>query len=179
MQTEEQELIAEFKKLNLDLVNKQEVDGQNKDWLSVEVEIDCDINIQFMKDYVLTKRVHRGNVYYVVFDHEETTKLKMRIGVELPLDFQKCYPQDSKSGTPPIATTFPDLCWQHAEGTTPQTMNEISTKMRDGAIPGDLTWVLPSKFVDDFVEMMHTLNQGILSGLMQDSFIYGPYIYRK
>ena len=84
MQTEEQELIAEFKKHNLDLVNKQEVDGQNKDWLSVEVEIDCDINIQFMKDYLLIKRVHRGNVYYVVFDHAETTKLKMRIGVELP-----------------------------------------------------------------------------------------------
>lgn len=175
-ENEMEALEKEMNKLKVDIVEKTSVNlDKMRGFLYVEVDIDCPIKIDFMADYVMTKKVQRGSTYYVVFDEKQTEKLTMRIGVEIPLDYSEVYAA-SINRLEPRATTFPDLCWIHAEGTTPQTLHEVATKLRDGAIIGDLTWVLPSKFVDDFVEMMHTLNQSIIAGLMQDAIIYGPYV---
>jgi len=175
------ELEKEMKKMNVEMIEKKIVEAEGKkDWLAVEVDIDCELDIEFMKDYILRKKVERGSIYYVAFDHEKKDKLVMRIGVELPKDFYEVYHKTVQNSVHEIkATTFPDLCWIHAQGTTSQTLNEVSTKLRERAVVGDLTWVLPSKFVDDFIEMMHTLNHSIISGLMQDAIIYGPYIYKQ
>ena len=75
----------------------------------------------------------------------------------------------------PVATTFPDFCWTLSEGTSPHTVIEVQTPVAKGAVLGDLTWVLPSKFCDDLIENMHALNQNILEGTMQDAILYGPF----
>lgn len=173
-----EELEAEMKKLNVYFVNKADIDSTKK-YFVIEADIDCEIQIDFMKEFALTKKVMRGSVYYVTFEKLRLETLTMRIGVELPKDFENVYGKADFGQLPVIATTFMDLCWIHSDGTTSQTLNEVSTVLRDGAQLGDLTWVLPSKFVDDFVEMMHTLNQSIISGLMQDAFLYGPFIFSK
>jgi hypothetical protein len=183
MATEQEvkELEQEMKKMNVSFVPKSEMENKGvKNWLAVEVDIDCELDIEFMKDYVLKKKVYRGSEYFVVFEHSLKDKLQMRIGVELPEDYHRIYAKTIQASVHDIiATTFPDLCWIHSEGTTEKTLHEVSTKLRDNALKGDLTWVLPSKFVDDFVEMMHTLNLSIISGLMQDAIVYGPYIYKN
>lgn len=173
-QTEIEKLEAEMKKLNVDIVRKDSLKNEGG-VLFVEVDIDCEINLDFMAEHCMIKKVMRGSVYYVVFDDKTKDKLTMRIGVELPKDYMNIY-GNSLNTLRQIATTFPDLCWIHSEGTTPNTLNEVETKLRPDSVMGDLTWVLPSKFVDDFVEMMHTLNQSIISGLMQDAIVYGPYV---
>lgn len=75
-------------------------------------------------------------------------------------------------------TTFPDLCWLYSDGTTPENVVEVFTEARVGKEykPGDLSWHLPSKYMDDLIEMIHTLNPTFMSGLMQDCIVYGPYI---
>lgn len=172
-----EQLEAEMKKLNVDFVYESEIPKTRH--LCVEVDIDCDVVLPdaFKHDALLMrKKVMRGSQYYVAFLDENPGTLTLKIGVELPKDFIEVYKSADFDMLTVLATTFPDLCWIHAEGTTPQTLTEVSTVVREGVLMGDLTWVLPSKFVDDFVEMMHTLNQGIIGGLMQDAIIYGPFI---
>lgn len=181
METEKTELElleAEMKKLHLDIIPKSSINDQVK-YLSVEVDIDCEVNLDFMSDLALRKKVMRGSEYYVTFHTNKAGTLTMKIGVQLHQDFIDVYGNDTLEVLKIKATTFPDLCWIHSEGTTPRTLTEVSTQVREGVELGDLTWVMPSKFVDDYVEMMHTLNQGIISGLMQDAIIYGPIILKK
>lgn len=177
-QTELELLEKEMKKLNVDFILKSDID-ETKRYLAVEVDIDCEVNVDFMNEIAMRKSVLRGSKYYVTFGTPRVGTLTMKIGVELPQDFIDVFASADFDMLKIKATTFPDLCWIHAEGTTNQTLNEVSTKLRTDAVVGDLTWILPSKFVDDFVEMMHTLNQGIIGGLMQDAIIYGPIILAK
>jgi hypothetical protein len=171
------ELEAEMKKLNLYMINKSEISDDY--YLAVEVDIDCVVKLPFMKTLALAKKVMRGSTYYVTFDDSKDGTLTLKIGVKLPKDFIHTYKSTDFSALGIRATTFPDLCWINSNGTTNQTLEEVVTKQRDNVEVGDLTWTLPSKFVDDFVEMMHTLNLSIISGLMQDAIIYGPFIYSK
>lgn len=176
--TELELLEKEMKKLHVDFVEISSID-ESKKFFSVEVDIDCEVNVDFMKHIAMRKRVMRGDEYFVTFGTPRVGTLTMKIGVELSQDFVDVFSKTDLDMLPIKATTFPDLCWINAQGTTNQTLDEVSTKIREGATKGDLTWILPSKFVDDFVEMMHTLNQGIIGGLMQDAIIYGPIILAK
>ena len=167
------EVQEEFAKLKCDIIPKSDLKDNIK-YFGVECDIDCNINIEFMKNYLLSKVTQRFSKYYIDFSSNETT-LKLKIFTEMPEIFDQVYSQKDLI----VATTFPDFCWIHAEGTTPQTLNEINTKVRDGIKLSDLAWILPSKMADDFVEIMHTLNQSIISGLMEESIIYGLYFFNK
>lgn len=168
-----EEIEKEFKQLGCEIIKKDEL--QDVEFFGVECDVDCQINIDFMKDYILKKRTLRNTFYYVSFSSNEKT-LTMKIATPVPQAYKDYH---TTIDVDAIATTFPDFCWIHAEGTTPQTLNEVETKLRDGALLSDLTWILPSKMADDFVEMMHTLNQSIIAGLMQDCIMYGLYFYNK
>jgi hypothetical protein len=73
-----------------------------------------------------------------------------------------------------VAMTFADFCWMCSSGTTPESALEISFPAPSFAVPGDLTWALPAKFVDDLVETLYALNQDVLEGRMMDSWLVGP-----
>lgn len=179
METELEKLEAEMKKLRVDFLKKSDLDVDKL--ICIEADIDCDFKLELVKEWLLTKIVMRGSKYFVNFSVRKEGTLTLCIGTSLPQDFMHTYSGAvfSNAELPRLATTFPDFCWLHADGTTPSTLNEVATVVRESEKLGDLTWVLPSKLADDFVEMMHTLNQSIISGLMQDAILYAPFIKTK
>lgn len=176
-QNDLEELEKEMKKLRVDIVSKTEIPDDK--FFTIEADIDCEVDVAFMKELVMTKKVMRGSIYYVTFENRKPGTLTMKIATLLSSDFRFTYAKAEWDQLGVLANTFMDLCWIHSEGTTSKTLGEVITEKREGIQTGDLTWTLPSKFIDDFVEMMHTLNQSIISGLMQDAIIYGPYILSK
>ncbi len=167
----EQELIDEMKKINLHLNMKpSKIEGN---FLIVECDIDTKIELEWIEKISLEKITKRNSKFYVWFKTTDTTTT-IYFATEVPKDFflTHCISETI------IATTFPDLCWIHSDGTTPENVNEIATKMREGKEykTGDLTWHLPSKYLDDLIEMLHTINPSFMSGLMQDGLLYGPYV---
>lgn len=78
-----------------------------------------------------------------------------------------------------IVTSFPDFCWRLSHGTTPENVDQVSTRidkeMRDRRVElGDLTWAIPSKFADDLIELLHVLNSTVFEGILDEAIIYGP-----
>lgn len=145
--------------------------GIMDDTLTVECDLDIVLNLSWINDCVLTKITKRNTKMFVTFDQKED-KLIIRFSCKLPDSFKKTY---SPKYNQQYLTTFPDLCWLYAEGTTSQTLSEVETRPREGVEPGDLIWLLPSRFADDLIEMIHTINPEFMSGLMQDAIVYGPY----
>lgn len=150
-------------------INKDfKIDGPT---LSVQCDLDVNLGLDWVNDCVLTKITKRGTQMHCRF-LQFTDKLIITFETKVPSYF------DSTTkivGEKVYATTFPDLCWLYSEGTTAQTMEEVVTKPRFEYNPGDLMWLLPSRFVDDLIEMIHTINPEFMSGLMQDAIVYGPY----
>lgn len=138
--------------------------------LKVECDIDVNLGLDWVNDCLLKKTTKRGTDFYCSFTQKEHS---------LTINFFTKIPDNDRLFITPqtIYSTFVDMCWLYSEGTTNQSAEEVETAIRkgDNYVPGDLTWVLPSKFVDDFVEMVHTINPDFMSGLMQDCVVYGPY----
>lgn len=133
--------------------------------LRVEVDLDIVIPLDWINKATIVKTTKRGTKFYCSFNQLDS-KLTLNFFTEVPSYFD--YGIKDKI----YGTTFPDLCWIYSSGTTPENKNEVATVFREEAIPGDLTWLLPSKFVDDLIEMIHTINPTFMSGLMQDAIIY-------
>ena len=141
--------------------------------LKVECDIDVHLGLDWVNSCLLKKVTKRGTDFYCSFNQTET-KLTISFFTKCPAEY---YSTINLSNSPTYFTTFMDMCWLYSEGTTNENVGEVATEVRkeEGYKAGDLTWALPSKFVDDFVEMVHTINPDFMSGLMQDAIVYGPY----
>lgn len=140
--------------------------------LKVECDLDIKLELDWINNCVLKKVTKRGTDFYCSFRQSEE-KLTIDFFTKIPTTI----PSFLNDTNYIVATTFVDMCWLYSDGTTNQSAEEVATEFRKGddVILGDLTWALPSKFVDDLVEMVHTINPDFMSGLMQDAIVYGPY----
>ena len=137
----------------------------------VECDLDVNLNLPWVNDCVLTKLTKRNTKMHCRFKQTEE-KLIIIFSTKASDDYLKFVELKPSN----IFTTFVDMCWLYSEGTTAVTINEVETKPRAEYNPGDITWLMPSKFADDVIEMIHTINPEFMSGLMQDAIVYGPFI---
>lgn len=85
-------------------------------------------------------------------------------------------PQDLNFGGPIIGMPFMDLCFYTGNEAIPEDFaSDVSTVMREDAAKGDLGWAIPSRLTDHLVESLGKLNASVLSGLLQDAIVYGPF----
>lgn len=174
---EMKEFQEEMNELGVFFVSMDEVKG--KFGMGIEVDLDTSVDYSDLVDQglVMQKLTKRKDSLYIVFKeyNKEAQRLTFMVAAPIGENVFKFY--TSSEDQPVVGTTFPDFCWYHSEGTTPDTALEVETKFRNGALMGDLTWYLPSRFADNLIEIMHTLNQSFLEGLMQDTIIYGPLFF--
>lgn len=145
--------------------------------LSVEIDIDTEIDYSRVVGLFLKKLTKRKDYFFIqVKSYSKETKT-LTFSVFAPMrKFDYDFLSEGKNNNNVIiGTTFPDFCWYHAEGTTSETALELDTKFRSNAIKGDLTNILPCRFADNFIEIMHTLNHSFIEGIMQEAIIYGPF----
>lgn len=175
MTTETEQIIREqMKQYGVELeINKNfHIEGNT---LSVECDLDIQLGLDWIDHCILTKITKRNTKMHVTFRQQES-KLVLTFVCQVPKEFT-----DNITRISPLrkyCTTFPDFCWLSGEGTTNTSLAEVATVPRDSEQfpPGDLLWALPSRFADDLIEMVHTINPEFMSGLMQDAIIYGPYV---
>lgn len=173
---EQEQFEKEMESLGLQLIKQEDVEGSFG--LSMEIDLDTEVDYTHLvnEDFVMKKLTKRKDFFYITVKKydKELKRLTLSVGTPVTLNIFNYY--KGAIGPKPFGTNFPDLCWYHAEGTTDLTKDEVETKFRDDAIMADLTWFLPSRMVDNFIEIMHTLNQSFLQGLMQDTICYGPFL---
>ena len=170
----------ELEELGVIIIKDEEVEGTH--FLGMEFDLDTTVDYSTIisEDFTLKKLTGRKDFFYVKFVSYDKELQRLTVSVTSPVteDVYQYYKTAYKSMRILIATNFPDLCWYHADGTTELTVNEVETVMRKESEMGDLTWFMPSRMVDNFIEIMHTLNQSMLEGLMQDTICYGPTFIR-
>jgi hypothetical protein len=164
----------EMNEIGLALISDEEFNSIKN---SICVEVDLDTNVdysKFVQSIFLKKKTKRNETFFTFIKeyNVELGRLTLIIGTQAPEEVASFYNKDIKL----IGTTFADFCWYYAEGTTETTANEVVTKFRDNAIMGDLSWYLPTRFSDSFIEVMHALNQSFLEGVLSDGIVYGPKI---
>lgn len=156
---------------NIRMIGFSEVERMKGHLFGIEIDVATTVRLDNIADqFLLEKTCTRGSKFNVVLEHKYKDVLTFQIGVAIPEEYS-CFFKSDKI----FATTFPDLCWLHAEGTTPTTLEEVMTPLRPNISLGDLTWLLPSKFLDDLIEAIHSLNQVFLDGILGDGIVYGPY----
>ena len=157
----------------IELVEKKNLDIKWKDGIiyGVFLDLQADFKVNMLNDYIMLKRCKRGTEFAITFKNEVDGIVTMEIGTIIPNRYA-----DYVLAGDIVATTFPDLCWLYGEGTTHDTIKEVGTELRKGVEVGDLTWILPSKFLDDLIECIYSLNSQAFEGILGDSIIYGPLI---
>ncbi len=171
----------ELDELKMTILTSDELDVEvGEDAVGVSVEIDLDTAIDYSKitdeEYILKLKTCRNDVLYLIFNEYNTEK--KRLTMKLVQKFEKKYVVFYKEHYEKIGTTFPDLCWYYSEGTTSENKIEVETKFREENVQfGDLSWVLPTRFIDNIIETINLINQSpkFFNGLLRDSIIYGPY----
>lgn len=176
MTTEQQDFENELAQLGLEIIKNEDVEGNYG--LGIEVDLDTEVDYSHLidQDFVLKKLTKRKDFFYIVLKSYDTEKKRLTFFIGTPIKEQVFNFYKYMSLEKPIATGFTDLCWYFSEGTTEQTMDEVTTKFRENIELGDLSWFMPSRMIDNFIEIMHTLNQSILQGLMQETICYGPFL---
>lgn len=173
-----------LEELSCDVIDFETFEQETKDenhHLSVDVEVFVgkDLNEDFQKaaetlgEVFVARTTKRGTRFYagdINYD-PKSGLVTFKAGTVVPDYFVERF-NFLKKGK--IGTTFADFCFLSADGTKFHTKDQSSTPFREDSTPGDLTWVLPSKFVDDMVEMMSIMNNLILGGTMQEAILYGP-----
>lgn len=172
MNEHEEQIKEQMKQYGVELtINPGPLFGIMEDTLHVECDLDINLGLDWINNAVLTKITKRNTKMFCSFEQKPET-LTIRFSAVLPKTFKEIYkPTYGKQ----MLTTFPDLCWLYAEGTATTTLSEVETKPRENILPGDLLWHLPSRFADDFIEMVHSINPEFMSGLMREAIVYGPY----
>lgn len=174
---EREEFKKELDGLGLQIITNDQVEGDYG--LGIEFDLDTSVDYSHLidEDFVMKKLTGRKDFFYVVLKSYDTEKKRLTIMVATPVSKAlHDYYFRAASSEKKIGTNFPDLCWYHAEGTTKLTEHEVETTFREDATMGDLTWYLPTRMVDNYIEIMHTLNHSFLQGVMQDTICYGPYL---
>jgi len=175
------EFQKELDELKMTYLTMDEVKKElKKPYSAIGVEIDIDTEVDYSKivevDMTLKLQTCRKDILYLVFDryNAETKTLTMILGQ--PIDPK--YLNFLKDVSEKIGTTFPDLCWYYSEGTTSTNQIEVETKFREkNSHAGDISWVLPTRFIDNIIETINLINQSpkFFNGLLRDAIIYGPY----
>lgn len=76
--------------------------------------------------------------------------------------------------------SFLDLCFFAGNEAIPEVYGEdIVTKPREGAVASDLGWILPSRFVDALIPALGKLDDSMLSGMINQTLLYGPNFINK
>lgn len=176
----EEELKVIMKDGGLDMLDlskyKDDVDNLLLYGVEVDIDIDIDMSNFIKKDIALSRQTSRGTLVYILFNYANGT---LRLEIKTPIADGYSAFFSTLEGQRKIATTFPDMCWIHSEGTTPENKDEVMTKYREDCELGDLSWITPSKFADDFIEAMHIANQTLFEGILQEAIVYGPYIQKE
>lgn len=149
--------------------------------IGIKCEIDLNVTedlVDELKKAVLYKNTRRSTPIMVKDFKKEGNLLTFFFVCPLPPEFHAVY-SNIKSPEKKIGTTFVDFCWLAGEGTTSKTVIEVSTKFNDKHVVGDLSYVLPSKFADDLIEAMHSLNVEFIEGILGDAIVYGPYLFQN
>jgi len=176
-----------FEELPCDIIDQkaydQEIDGETRCSLSIHVEVligknlgeDFQEAVNKLGKAIVARTTKRGTRFYAGdIEYNPTTGIiSFDAGTVIPDYIVDGFKHYSKNK---LGTTFADFCFLNSEGTKFFTKDQCSTPFRDDATPGDLTWVLPAKFVDDMVEMMSIMNNLILAGTMEESILYGPFL---
>lgn len=146
--------------------------------VKVEVAFEPIESLKNLRFSWLTKRKNRVHVHD--FGYDDSRKVvQFLISTGAHPSFLHSYGTVPVISTVPIATTFADYCFLSADGTSAETKLEVDTPMDPDSHLGDLTWVLPSKFADDLIEVMHVLNSTLLHGVLEHGIIYGPYLLER
>ena len=151
-------------------------------FVQCEIKIEVDpLVLEGMSGAVLLKKTQRGTPMYVEHFKYEDGLLKFLVGCPIHKNFYDIYDSEIlfTAIKRPVATTFVDFCWIIGEGTTAKNAIEVNTPIRTDSELGDLTQVLPSKFADDLIEIMHSLNIEIFEGILGDTVMYGPHFIKK
>lgn len=167
------DLNKELEEVGCTVVQSHTLKRGHKFGVLVEIKFPSHVNMSSMENLAIEKKTKRDtSIYAEGFKCNDDGLLSFEVWSIPPESLYRfMIPNDPK-----VATTFPDFCWTLSHGTTAYTEIEVNTKIDSRAEKGDLTWILPSKFCDDFIEIMHALNLTVLEGAMQDAVIYGPFL---
>jgi len=171
--------VDELASLGVEIITPEEVTGEFG--LALEIDLDTEIDYSSLveQQFTFKKLTKRKDFFYITLQSYDKEKGRLTLLVGTPIN-KELFDYYSHAHLPkPVGTNFPDLCWYFAEGTTELTDNEVETKFREDCKMGDLTWYVPSRVVDNFIEIMHTMNQSFLQGLMQETICYGPYLMQN
>ena len=173
-----------LEELPCDIIDQEQFDEETKEYknflsVNVEVFVGKDLNQDFMKatdtlsEVFVARKTKRGTRFYAgdIEYSPSSGLIKFKAGTGVPDYYKGMITLSTKNK---MGTTFADFCFLSADGTKFHTKDQCSTPFRTDSTPGDLTWLLPAKFVDDMVEMMSIMNNLILGGTMQESILYGP-----
>ena len=173
-----------FEELSCDIIDRKEFEDEtknDKDYLLVFVDVfvgkdlgeEFNETVKKLNDAFVARTTKRGTRFYAgdIEYSNETGIIKFQAGTSVPENYISIVKYIHKKM---IGTTFADFCFLSSDGTKFHTVDQCSTPFREDCEPGDLTWLLPAKFVDDMVEIMNVKNNHILCGTMQEAIIYGP-----
>ena len=176
--SEQEDFEADLRSLGLEIIKHKDIEGSYSMGLEIDLDTEVDYSHLIKEDFVLKKLTKRQDFFYIALKEYNIEKkcLTLFVGTPISKDIYNFHLNSESSLENKVGTNFPDLCWYHAEGTTELTIDEVDTKFRKDCKMGDLNWYIPSRVIDNFIEIMHTLNQSFLQGLMQHTVIYGPYL---
>lgn len=141
-----------------------------------ETKIDLDESVvKSISEAVIYKKTKRGSLVYVKDFSYLDGILSFNISGAVDRSFHLVHGTVAPKSM--IATTFVDFCWLLGDGTTAKTVIEVDTPIRENAVLGDLSQVLPSKFSDELVEAMHSLNLQFFEGILGETVMYGPHFF--
>lgn len=166
------DFLKQLEENGVGFINKSELCV--KDVIAVDIDSMLDVDVSLFTKYnmYLTIQSSRGHKYYIdIF--EDDNRFCLKLITEMPDAYTHFFRRSEVEK--PIATTFADFCWIHSEGTTELNKDEVATNYREETNLGDLTWVLPSKFADDIIEVLHIFNQRVAQGILEDAILYGPF----
>ena len=182
----EKQPFENFEELPCDIIDQETFDQEvidDNDFIFVEVDVfvgkelgkDFQDAVDKLNQAYVARTTKRGTRFYAgdIEYKSKTGIIFFKCGTAAPSYF---YDKITYTSDRPTGTTFADFCFLNSEGTKFHNLDQCSTPFRKDANPGDLTWLLPAKFVDDMVEMMSIMNNLILGGTMEESILYGPIL---
>ena len=141
------------------------------------INVDCFVDMDKapdLSDLIFKKTTKRGTNLFVYDFVYSNGRFGFTVGAKPHESFILTYIPTNYE----LCMSFIDFCWIMSEGTTKESAQEHNTVVGDKMKLGDLTWCLPSKFADDLIDVVGLMNHYVLSGILEDCFLYGP-IFKK
>jgi len=176
MNEEDKKELGEVDELKFDLLTDAQVQEEISDdareiFLDVETFVgEVEQWPEELENTVVARTTFRGSRVFAsdINYSKERQTVSFKVSTIVP----EYFPENLEDKN--IATTYMDFCWLLSDGTTALNKNEVETPYKEDCQLGDLNWMIPSKFSDDFVEMMQVMNDVVLNGELSQAVIYGP-----